>query len=294
MFHNVVRYLIMMINIVCIIAMIGGLFFWITGYNYRKVLKNSLHQYAEVNFDENKLDVKISKKKYISILVVEMGLNENFLQTAMMLSSEISFGFSPYDHELTKNISEAKEDGHEVYLNLPLEPINYPINSQGNYSLLNNYTIEQNIENLKMILNLPKTDVEGFYVLGPDNYMNNTGQFQKILDEIKKSNKKLINTYPIHDLAIGNMIKKSSQALQQNIIWLDEELDEQKIQDKLDNIEEYTQNSDFLLIVTRPYPIVLHKINEWYFKNITSNDVQITHLSFMQDKLKQQQQSTDK
>jgi len=73
----------------------------------------------------------------IVIVLGGMGLDEKLTRHAISeLPGEITFAFAPYGNNLQSQVDKARDEGHEVLLQLPLEPVGYPANNPGPKTLL--------------------------------------------------------------------------------------------------------------------------------------------------------------
>lgn len=73
----------------------------------------------------------------IAIVVVGLGLSKDATEAAITkLPPDISLSFSPYADGLENWIKKARAAGHEVLLDLPLEPPNFPIRDAGPMAVL--------------------------------------------------------------------------------------------------------------------------------------------------------------
>lgn len=89
----------------------------------------------------------------IAIMIMGFGLNKTFAERALeQLPADISLAFTPYSGELQNQINAARADGHEVALELPMEPFNYPDNDPGPYTLLTSLPEEANRKRLEWLL----------------------------------------------------------------------------------------------------------------------------------------------
>jgi polysaccharide deacetylase 2 family uncharacterized protein YibQ len=73
----------------------------------------------------------------IAILLGGMGINTELTKRAIRaLPEEVTFAFAPYGSGLQSSIDEARSRGHEVMLQLPMEPFDYPARNPGQNTLL--------------------------------------------------------------------------------------------------------------------------------------------------------------
>jgi uncharacterized protein len=85
----------------------------------------------------------------IAILVGGLGISQNTTAEAISkLPGPVSFAFAPYGTELERNVARARTEGHEVFLQVPMEPFDYPDSDPGPHTLLTSLKSGENIERL--------------------------------------------------------------------------------------------------------------------------------------------------
>ena len=73
----------------------------------------------------------------IALVIGGMGLSEKLTRKAINdLPANVTFAFAPYGNNLQAQVDRARDNGHEVYLQLPMEPLGYPVNNPGPKTLL--------------------------------------------------------------------------------------------------------------------------------------------------------------
>ncbi len=96
------------------------------------------------------LAVTTSARPRIAILLGGMGLNARLTEKAIDgLPGDVSFGFAPYGGNLQEQVNAARAQGHEVMLQVPMEPVGYPGNSPGPRTLVSDAPAEENIASLR-------------------------------------------------------------------------------------------------------------------------------------------------
>ena len=76
-------------------------------------------------------------KPRVSLIVGGLGLNAVTTRAAIeRLPPEVTLSFVPYADNLQGWIDQARAQGHEVMLEMPMEPTGYPDNDPGPYTLL--------------------------------------------------------------------------------------------------------------------------------------------------------------
>lgn len=89
----------------------------------------------------------------IALVIGGVGLSDAATAQAIdNLPGSITLAFAPYGNDLKGKSAEAREAGHEVILQLPMEPIDYPQTNPGPHTLLVSASASQNIEDLHWLL----------------------------------------------------------------------------------------------------------------------------------------------
>jgi polysaccharide deacetylase 2 family uncharacterized protein YibQ len=85
----------------------------------------------------------------IALLIGGMGLNQTLTDAAInTLPPEVSLAFAPYGDNLQAQANKARMRGHELFIQLPMEPFGYPSIDPGPRTLLTSVTPQQNIDSL--------------------------------------------------------------------------------------------------------------------------------------------------
>lgn len=91
-----------------------------------------------------------SEAPKIIIILGGMGLNEKLsAKAAKELPGDITLAFAPYGDNLQAQVNRARASGHEVLLQLPLEPVGFPATNPGPKTLLADGPDAANLESLQ-------------------------------------------------------------------------------------------------------------------------------------------------
>jgi hypothetical protein len=94
-------------------------------------------------------DAVASGSPMIAIVVTGLGINEQgSLEAIDTLPSEITLAFAPYGKALSTTVAAARTADHEVLLEVPLEPFDYPQNDPGPQTLLTGEPARANLDKL--------------------------------------------------------------------------------------------------------------------------------------------------
>jgi polysaccharide deacetylase 2 family uncharacterized protein YibQ len=102
----------------------------------------------------------------IAIVIVGLGIGANATSDAITkLPGPVTLAFTPYGADVDRAVGLAREAGHEVLLQVPMEPHDYPDNDPGPQTLLTSLPTEQNIDRLHWMM----SRFQGY--VGIANYM---------------------------------------------------------------------------------------------------------------------------
>jgi uncharacterized protein len=102
-----------------------------------------------------KRDVPDNKKDWPRIAVIVGGLGISASGTAdavAQLPPPVTFALAPYGVDLEKLADQARAQKHEVLLQVPMEPFDYPDNDPGPQTLLTSLSADQNIDRLYWLM----------------------------------------------------------------------------------------------------------------------------------------------
>jgi len=102
----------------------------------------------------------------IAIVLSGLGVSDKLTHQAIeKLPEWVTLAFQPYGYEVERTVARARAKGHEVLLQVPMEPFDYPNNDPGPQTLLINLSAEQNIDRLHWMM----SRFQGY--VGVVNYM---------------------------------------------------------------------------------------------------------------------------
>jgi polysaccharide deacetylase 2 family uncharacterized protein YibQ len=122
----------------------------------------------------------------IAIVISGLGLGAKTTEDALtQLPGPVTLAFAPYGSDIERVAGRARVAGHELLLQLPMEPFDYPDNDPGPQTLLTSLAPEQNIDRLHWMM----SRLQGY--VGVANYMGSRftasdAAFAPVLREVAK------------------------------------------------------------------------------------------------------------
>jgi uncharacterized protein len=89
----------------------------------------------------------------VAIVVGGLGIGQTATAAAIAkLPAPVTLAFAPYGSDLDQHVTRAREDGHEVMLQAPMEPFDYPDNDPGPHTLTADSKTQDNLERLHWVM----------------------------------------------------------------------------------------------------------------------------------------------
>jgi polysaccharide deacetylase 2 family uncharacterized protein YibQ len=203
------------------------------------------------------------RRPRIAVIISELGLSSAATTAAIQtMPPDISLAFSPYADGLGQWLGLARAAGHEVLLNLPMEPINFPANDPGPRALLTSLSAQQNLERLDWVLGR----IQGY--VGVTNHMGS--RFTTMPEAVKpvlaaindrglmfvdsRASARSIAAKLASDIGLPRAI---------NDRQIDQEASRPAIDGRLAEIERIARETGSAVAMAEPYPVSLERLREW-------------------------------
>lgn len=199
----------------------------------------------------------------VSLLLVGLGNNAQHTTTALQtLPSEVSVAFRPYIRNVDYWAQQSRQVGHEVFVEVPLEPFDYPTNDPGPKALLTTLSPEENINRLEWTM----SRFPGY--VGLVNFMG--GRFNSserhiadLLTKLKRHGLSFVEQDPAQFSQAATVASKILVPFKQSDLVVDVDPGQEAILARLKILEETAQKGRAALGIIRPYPSTLRVVDEW-------------------------------
>jgi uncharacterized protein len=123
----------------------------------------------------------------VAIVIAGLGISTTGTSNALSkLPDTVTFAFTPYSGDVDQIVARARSEGHEILLQVPMEPFDYPDNDPGPQTLLTTLDAGQNIDRLQWLM----SRFQGY--VGIANYMGErfTASEQALAPIMKEAGKR--------------------------------------------------------------------------------------------------------
>lgn len=205
----------------------------------------------------------LEKRPKIAIVLTGLGISTNATENVLSdIPGEVSLAFAPFSRNLLDWIAAARGAGHEVLIDLPMEPGDYPRSDPGPYGLLTELDNEQNLRRLETVL----SRVTGY--IGVANQFG--GKFtpsakamRPILGELKKRGLMYVDTMRNPTSAGPSIARTINLPHAVSERFIDDVESREEIDRKLAEIETSARLKGRTVAFARAYPVTLQRLKQW-------------------------------
>ncbi len=198
----------------------------------------------------------------IAILVIGLGLPDAPPKTVLKgLPAPVSVAYGAYGRSLQDAVAEARADGHEVLLQIPLEPQNYPTVDPGPHTLLTTLPPTDNIKRLQWLM----SRYTGY--VGVTNHMGGKFQasaqsLQPVLEEMKRRGLLYVDSEGAQDSAAEHVA--GTIGLDYSVVHV--QIDAGDPAQQLAKLEQVAKERGAAIGVARAKPATVKQLSDWAAK----------------------------
>lgn len=203
------------------------------------------------------------KRPRVAIVISGLGLSAAATESAIQgLPGSVTLAFAPYSARLNEWIRLARAAGHEVLINVPMEPTNYPAYDPGPQTLLTSLNAEGNLDRLLWSLS------RGTGYVGVVDFLGSrfTTSRKHMLPVLRA-----INERGLLYLDSGSSPRSVSAVVASdvNMAWamatltLDQRASRTEIDRKFSELEQRAKRDKRAIGIASPYPVSLERVAAW-------------------------------
>ena len=174
----------------------------------------------------------------------------------------MTLGFAPYARGLESWMNEARAAGHEVFLELPMEPFDYPESDPGPHTLLTTLQQGDNLDRLDWLLSRTSGYVGVTNFMG-DKFTSTPDSVGPILEALRDRGLMFLDARTSRDSIAGELATQIELPRALNNRFLDNEASRIAIDAKLLELEGIAKTVGYAVGIGFPYPVTLERIARW-------------------------------
>jgi polysaccharide deacetylase 2 family uncharacterized protein YibQ len=221
----------------------------------------------------------------IAIVINGLGIGAAKTNDAIIkLPGAVTLAFTPYGADPAKLVERARTEGHEVFLQVPMEPFDYPDNDPGPQTLLTSLTPEQNLDRLYWHL----SRFQGY--AGLTNFMGSRfvatdAAMQPVVKEAGKRGLAWFDDGAAARSVAGHIADSNSMAFNQADLTIDAVPTASDIDRALAQLETLARQRGVAVGVASALPISIDRIGSW-IKTLESRGIVLVPLTMAMQKSK--------
>jgi polysaccharide deacetylase 2 family uncharacterized protein YibQ len=213
----------------------------------------------------------------LHFVVLGVGFSTETLALARQLPLAVSFSFSPYAPHLSKALEASRNDGHEAWMDLPVQSVGYPQNDPGPLGLIASLTKEDFTKRLnKMLIAAP--GIVGVVLPQEESLSAAPAIFTDLLDALDKRGLLMLSTHPKRRIQELGTKAGLQDIIVRSDVMLDDVPSEAAIKSKLAGLIGQTRERGRLVVTLQAQPQTLTLLAEW-LKTAKLQDVVLAPLS---------------
>jgi uncharacterized protein len=235
----------------------------VTNYGQLPRISKSGEKPSRVYERTTSLNVIHSDSPKIAILLGGMGLNEKLTAQAVKdLPADITFAFAPYGNNLQTQVDRARNEGHEVFLQVPLEPIGYPANSPGPKTLEGDTAEAENLDALRWHMSR-FTGYAGVVNYMGSRFLSMPKAIKPMLSELKQRGVLFLEDGSMALSATESTAKAMQMPVKRAQVVIDADPNPQAIIAQLTLLEEQATGTGFAVGTGTGLEVTINTVREW-------------------------------
>jgi polysaccharide deacetylase 2 family uncharacterized protein YibQ len=198
----------------------------------------------------------------VAILVTGLGLPDTPAGDVLKgLPAPVSVAYGAYGRNLQESVSRARDNGHEVLLQIPLEPNNYPTVDPGPHTLLTSLPPEENMKRLQWLM----SRYTGY--VGVTNHMGEkfeaaSQSMTPVLEELKRRGLLYIDDGSVKESTVSQIA--GTIGLDYSVVSV--QIDASNLAKQLAQLEATAKERGAAIGVVKATPATVKQLSDWAAK----------------------------
>lgn len=199
----------------------------------------------------------------IAVIVTGLGLSETGTQNAIdRLPADITFALAPYGGDLDLWMQQARIKGHELLLQLPLEPFDFPDNDPGPHTLLVSLRPAEMLDRIAYLLTRVTNYVGVIGEMGA-RFVSTQPSMQYLLEKLESRGLMFVDNGTTSRSISADVAKTTRTPFSGVDVVLDEVPRADSIDAKLLQLESVARARGFAVASGSALPVTVRQLERW-------------------------------
>jgi polysaccharide deacetylase 2 family uncharacterized protein YibQ len=178
------------------------------------------------------------------------------------LPEEVTFAFAASGNSLQRWMQDARRAGHEILLQVPFEPFDYPANDPGPDTLLTSKSAAKNVESLQRAMG-EITNYTGIMNYQGGRFLSDPVAMEPVMRDISKRGLLFLDDGSAAQSKTAVIAKGTELPHAFADVQLDRQVDENAILQKLDELERVAKRNGQAIGVASAFDESIDAISKW-------------------------------
>ncbi len=206
--------------------------------------------------------VEVADQPRVAVVVAGLGLGRAATMAAIQLPGAITLAFASHARDLQEWIDLARAAGHEVLLDIPMEPENYPQIVPGPQALLTSLSAAENVARLDWHLDRASGYVGVTHNMG-SRFTASDEHMRPILLALKRRGLMFLDARTSAKSIAASLATSLGLPRAINNRFLDTQASRLAIDRRIDEIERIARRVGFSVAVSHAYPVTIDRLERW-------------------------------
>jgi polysaccharide deacetylase 2 family uncharacterized protein YibQ len=203
-----------------------------------------------------------SAEMRIAIIVGGLGLDAAGTREAITeLPGTVTLAFAPYGDNLAADTAAARSTGHELLLQIPLEPFNYPQTDPGQNTLTSSATASENIGRLHWLMGRMTNYVGVVNYMGA-KFTSDIGPLAPVIREIGQRGLMYVDDGSSARSRAAEVAGTTTPFVRADLV-LDADLSADAIDRNLDQLRAIARERGYAVATATAFPITIERVAEF-------------------------------
>ncbi len=197
----------------------------------------------------------------IAVIIDDVGVNQPRSREAVRLPGPLTIAFIPYGNHLKAHVTEARRNGHEIMVHVPMEPLD-PGADPGPNALLTSLGPDELLRRLRWDLDR----FDGY--VGVSNHMGSLFTtwdegMRLVMREIHQRGLLFVDSWT-HNRSLGMpMSRRYRVPNAARDVFIDHDITEDMIRHRLGKLERIARRRGYAVGIAHPYELSMQILREW-------------------------------
>ncbi|MEA1651598.1 divergent polysaccharide deacetylase family protein [Nitrospirillum sp. BR 11164] len=199
----------------------------------------------------------------IALVMADLGWSPSALEKVLArMPAAVTLAFAAGAPNLQKAVDQARGDGHEVLLQVPMEPQGFPLNDPGPGTLLTSLSDEKNVDRLETAM-ASATGYVGLTNLTGTKFLASHDSLQTVLRQVQRRGLIYVDSWPTTSSQATRIATQLGLPRAVSDVQVDRSPSDAGVAAQLAELERLAKLNGVAVGYAQPYPVTLEGIARW-------------------------------